>query len=393
MLDNLPLPLNTRFSVSSVDFLHLHLKSLGKSSSQQFKLIGVISFLRLLKLDSLYIMYSCLPTSCCNKYNTFELFCKNLSGQPLTRPWGSTGCSSHDVFKVKNDLHLWNVTSCQGYLYENHCLWQLLRLSFLHYLPLFYWFLGKAKPQRNLELFLSPWSKQVVMVTDTAWLYLFFCSPRALALIHLVSQREGRKKDFHSTERHPEMQSLRDDVCLKSWVAVKSPFQRSGASEERGCWASVNEIRCLSETQELLKERTKQRLSILGSVHHQLWKFATLRSHGWDLPSEVYQWPRASGQGWLPYFLLQSREGLFGGHFHTDLSHPVLYMSPKMQRGISHLPRCFASCTSMCEKRIIYLNLWWLTGLSNLMNYLCDIWNHDCENKLADWKLETDTAH
>lgn len=96
MLDNLPLPLNTRFSVSSVDFLHLHLKSLGKSSSQQFKLIGVISFLRLLKLDSLYIMYSCLPTSCCNKYNTFEAFL-----QKLVRTTSHTTMGQHRVLLTR----------------------------------------------------------------------------------------------------------------------------------------------------------------------------------------------------------------------------------------------------------------------------------------------------
>lgn len=96
-------------------------------------------------------MYSCLASTCCNKYNTFEAFL-----QKLVRTTSHTTTWQHwvlltGVFKVKNDLHLWNATSCQGCLYENRCLWQLLRLSFLHCLTLFYWFLGKSKPQRNLE--------------------------------------------------------------------------------------------------------------------------------------------------------------------------------------------------------------------------------------------------
>lgn len=110
----------------------------------------------------------------------------------------------------------------------------------------------------------------MVTVTDPAWLCLFFSSPRALALIHLLPQRQGRKKDFQSTEWGPAMQSPRDDVYLRSWIAVKSLFQRSGASERRGCLLSVNEIKRLSENQELWKGGSKQRLSILGCVHHSV---------------------------------------------------------------------------------------------------------------------------
>lgn len=128
------------------------------------------------------------------------------------------------------------------------------------------------------------------------------------------------------------MQSLRDDVYLNTGVAVKLLFQRSAASDRKRCLASVNEIRCLTENQELLRGRTKQSLSTFGVCS----SFNSGNLWHWDLMAETTHlkcpwWPRASGQGWPHCSLLQSREGLFGEHFHADLSLPVLYMSPKMQ--------------------------------------------------------------
>lgn len=223
-------------------------------------------------------MYSCLPSSCCNAFVAFlQKSVANLLWQPLTGPCGSTGCSScvcskSGVIYICEMSLSTGVTSMKINPWNSYSRWGFWVLHSLLLVSGGGWaseefgvtWSCSSSPEQSE----SPWSKPVVMVTDAVWLCLFFCSPRVLALIHLVSQRQGRKKDFQSAEWDPAMQSLRDDVYLESWVAVKSLFQRCGASEGRGCLASVNDMRCLNENQELLRGRTKQRLSILGCVHH-----------------------------------------------------------------------------------------------------------------------------
>lgn len=232
-----------------------------------------MSFLRLLKLDFLYIIYSCLLSSCCDEDSSFVAFLqKSLAGvpwHPLTRRRVSApGCPSRGVLKARNDLHLRTVTYHWGYFYENRCLQQLLHvgclcIGFFFFFavshPLLWvsaggswasqgwWNLG-SHPS-SLVQGASPWSKQAVTVTEDRLAIPLLSWPRSAGGSAPCFSKMQEKEEFQSTKWDPAMRSLREDWVLKSWVTVKLLFQRSRVRERRRFLASGKEMRCLSKNQ------------------------------------------------------------------------------------------------------------------------------------------------